>query len=567
MLEGLQFGFGRKLRLVLQTEAAECGLASLAMVAGYHGYDTDLQSLRARYAVSLKGATLAQLMKIAEALGFQARPLRLGLEDLDKLATPCILHWDLKHFVVLRRVRRESIDILDPAHGSRTLKHDEAGRSFTGVALEMAPGLSFKPRKERQQLRLGALLAKARGLPRSLAQVFVLAAALEAFGLVLPFFSQWVIDDVLVSGDSDLLAVLIAGLVLVGSFQVVAGWVRAKVLLHLMTTLNLQWTSSSFAHLLRLPMAWYEKRHLGDVISRFGSIGALQQALTGGMVGIVVDGIMATITLIVMLFYSPQLAAVAGSVVLLYTLIRVLRYGTLRSTSAEQIVRSAKQQTHFMESVRGIQVLKLFNREEDRQRRYMNLAVASTNAGLAVQRQMMFFSSLNAMLLVLENAAVLYLSARLVLGGELSVGMLIAFMGYKTQFVGRASALVDQLLSFKMLGLQTERLADIVLAEPESVSDAALHRSQEGVAASIELCNVSFRLRIQPVDATIWLNISAGVWKSRVFLGRSFNCLATAFSLACEWLERSIPLGKYCLSKPFVFSLVPRCQGLCGSQK
>lgn len=74
-------------------------------------------------------------------------------------------------------------------------------------------------------------------------------------------------------------------------------------------------------------------------------------------------------------------------------------------------------------------------------------------------------------------------------------------------------------------------------------------------------------LRIQPVDATIWLNISAGVWKSRVFLGRSFNCLATAFSLACEWLERSIPLGKYCLSKPFVFSLVPRCQGLCGSQK
>ena len=343
MLEGLQFGFGRKLRLVLQTEAAECGLASLAMVAGYHGYDTDLPSLRARYAVSLKGATLAHLMKIAEALGFQTRPLRLGLEDLDKLETPCILHWDLKHFVVLQRVRRESIDILDPAHGSRTLTHDEAGRSFTGIALEMVPGLSFKPRKERQQLRLGTLLARARGLRRSLVQVLVLAAALEAFGLVLPFFSQWVIDDVLVSGDADLLAVLIAGLVLVGSFQVAAGWVRAKVLLHLTTTLNLQWTSSSFAHLLHLPMAWYEKRHLGDIVSRFGSIGALQQALTGGMVGVVVDGIMATITLIVMLFYSPQLAAVASGVVLLYTLIRVLRYGALRSASGEQIVRSAKQ--------------------------------------------------------------------------------------------------------------------------------------------------------------------------------------------------------------------------------
>ena len=493
MLEGLRFGFGRKLRLVLQTEAAECGLASLAMVAAYHGYDTDLPSLRAKYAVSLKGATLAHLMKIADALGFQTRPLRLGLEDLDKLATPCILHWDLKHFVVLQRVRRESIDILDPAHGSRTLKHDEVGRSFTGIALEMAPGLSFKPRKERQQLRLGALLAKTRGLRRSLLQVFALAGALEVFGLALPFFSQWVIDDVLVSGDSDLLAVLIAGLVLVGGFQVVAGWVRARVLLQLTTSLNLQWTSGSFAHLLRLPMAWYEKRHLGDIVSRFGSIGALQQALTGGMVGVVVDGIMATITLVVMMFYSLQLSAVASGVVLLYAAIRLLRYSALRSASGEQIVRSARQQSHFMESVRGIQVLKLFNREEDRQRRYMNLAVASTNAGLAVQRQMSFFGSLNALLMVLENAAVLYLGARLVLGGQLSVGMLIAFMGYKTQFASRASALVDQLLSFKMLGLQTERLADIVLAEPESQRDAALHRSQEGVAASIEMRNVSFR--------------------------------------------------------------------------
>lgn len=506
MLEGLQFGFGRKLRLVLQTEAAECGLASLAMVAAYHGYDTDLPSLRAKYAVSLKGATLAQLMKIAEALGFQTRPLRLDLEDLDKLATPCILHWDLKHFVVLQRVRRESIEILDPAHGSRTLKHEEAGRSFTGIALEMEPGLSFKPRKERQQLRLRALLARTRGLRRSLVQVFALAAALEVFGLVLPFFSQWVIDDVLVSGDWDLLAVLVAGLVLVGSFQAVAGWARARVLLQLTTSLNLQWTGSSFAHLLRLPMAWYEKRHLGDIVSRFGSIGALQQTLTGGMVGVVVDGIMATVTLIVMLFYSAQLAAVAGGVVLLYAVIRVLRYGALRSASGEQIVRSARQQSHFMESVRGIQVLKLFNREEDRQRRYMNLAVASTNAGLAVQRQTMFFASLNAMLMVLENAAVLYLGARLVLGGQLSVGMLIAFLGYKTQFVSRASALVDQLLSFKMLGLQTERLADIVLAGPEAASDAALHRSQEGFAASIELRNVSFRYA--PDDPWILKDVS-----------------------------------------------------------
>ena len=263
--------------------------------------------------------------------------------------------------------------------------------------------------------------------------------------------------------------------------------------MHLTTSLNMQWVAGSFAHLLRLPMAWYEKRHLGDVVSRFGSIGALQQTLTGGMVGAVVDGIMATITFIVMLLYSPRLAAVAGTAVCLYGLLRTLRYGALRRASGEQIVRSARQQSFFMESVRGIQVLKLFNREDDRLRRYMNLAVATTNAGLAVQRQVLSFASANAVLTTFENAAVLYLGAQLVLGNELSVGMLVAFLAYKTQFVGRATALVDQALSFKMLGLQTERLADIVLGEAEPAHPVGIHHAQEGLDASIELRNVSFR--------------------------------------------------------------------------
>ncbi|MGJ7491660.1 peptidase domain-containing ABC transporter [Variovorax sp. ZT4R33] len=493
MLERLQFGFRRKLRLVLQTEAAECGLASLAMVAGFHGYNTDLASLRARYAVSLKGATLAQLMKIASSMGFQSRPVRLDMAQLDQLALPCVLHWDLKHFVVLRRVRRNTVEIMDPARGLRVLKKTEAGRSFTGVALELAPGLAFKPRTDRQQLRVGALLKRVQGLRSALLQIFALAFAMEVFGLVLPFFSQWVIDDVLVSNDADLLVVLMIGLVTVGAVQVAAGWARGWVLMQVTTLLNLQWTSNAFAHLLRLPMPWFEKRHLGDVISRFGSIGALQQALTGGMVGAVIDGIMAVVTLGVMLVYSAQLALVAGSAVTLYALVRVIRYGALRSASGEQIVRAARQQSYFMESIRGMQVLKLFNREDDRLRRFMNLAVESTNAGLSVQRQVLSFNTLNGLLVTFENAAILFLGAKLVLGGQLSVGMLIAFLGYKAQFMARASALVDQTLAFKMLGLQTERLADIVLAEPETRMGAAAHRSSEAFSGSIELRNVRFR--------------------------------------------------------------------------
>lgn len=495
MLDGLQFGFSRGLRLILQAEAAECGLASLAMVFGYHGYETDLPSLRARFAVSMKGATLSQLMHVAHALGFRTRPVRLDLCDLDQISTPCILHWDLNHFVVLKKARRDELEIFDPASGVRIVRHAEASRAFTGVALEIAPGMAFEPRRERHQLRIRSLLDKVKGMRPALLQLFALAAALEVFGLVLPFFSQWVIDDVLVSGDVDLLVVLVAGMLLVGCFQVITGWVRGWVLMHLTTTVSVQWLAGAFSHLLRLPMNWFERRHLGDVVSRFGSISTLQQTLTGGLVGGVIDGVMTIITFAVMLMYSPMLAAVAGCAVAIYAAIRILRYEALRSANGEQIVRAAKQQSYFMESVRGIQALKLFNRLEARAHRFMNMSIETINAGLAVQRQVLTFGALNALLVTIENAAILYLGAQLVLGAQLSVGMLIAFQSYKSQFVNRAMALIDQVLALRMLGLQTERLADIVLAEPER-QDGPLATGDcpmPDVPVSIEVRDVSCR--------------------------------------------------------------------------
>lgn len=495
MFDSIQFGFTRKLPLILQTEAAECGLAALAMIASFHGYQIDLATLRANHTVSLKGATLAQLMKIATALGLQSRPVRLDMSDLERLPLPCILHWDLHHFVVLKQVRPSTLEIFDPARGRRILSLDMASRSFTGIALELAPGLKFERKRERRQLRLGVLLEQVRGFRGTVAKIFALAVAMEVFGLSIPFFSQWVIDDVLVSGDADLLVVLTVGLLLVGLLQVAAGWLRAWIVMHLTTMLNMHWTSSVFSHLMRLPIVWFEKRHLGDVVTRFGSIAAMQQALTSGMIGAVIDGAMTLVTLAVMLVYNPMLSLVAVITVLLYAAVRVLRYSAMHSASGEQLVRAARQQTFFMESVRGIQPIKLFNRELDRARRFMNLVVGNTNAGLTLQRQAMTFNALNGALVVVENALILYLGARLALGGHFSVGMLIAFLGYKGQFVSRASTLVDQLLNFKMLGLQTERLADIVLSKTERQTpiSGVSHRTPHKTGLSIELHNIRFR--------------------------------------------------------------------------
>ena len=490
--DGLNLGFHKKLPVILQTEAAECGLASLAMVACYHGYVTDLATLRSRYSISLKGATLAELLKIAAALKFQARPLRLDLDEMRELKTPCLLHWDLSHFVVLKAATRDGIEIHDPAHGRRMFKYAEASKLFTGVALELTPDILFEKKEEKQQLKLRTLFGKVTGLKRSLLQVFLLAGALEVFGIVAPFFSQWIIDDALVSGDQNLLTILAIGVLFVALIRMAVGLIRSWVVMHLSTTLSLEWFANVFAHLLKLPVPWFEKRHLGDVVSRFGSLGSIQQAMTGGLVGAVLDGIMGVVTLAMMFIYSPILSGIALAAVVLYAALRIARYGALRDASAEQLVRQARQQSHFMESIRGIQALKLFNREEDRRQRYLKLAVDTTNNGLSIQKHNIAFSTANGLLVALENAAILYLGAMLVLSNQFSVGMLVAFIAYKDQFITRISAFIDTVISFRMLGIQAERLADIVLTAPEEASQD-IYLSQDAVEADIEVRNVSFR--------------------------------------------------------------------------
>lgn len=193
-LPRLHFGFGQRLPLVLQGEAAECGLACLAMVAGYHGYRTDLLSLRRRFTVGLRGSTLKGVMDIASALALSSRPIRIELGDLPQLPTPCLLHWNLNHFVVLKKVLRKGggapagIVVHDPARGQLTLSMAEVSASFTGVVLELTPTPGFRREEDKQRISLRQMMGSATGLKRSLAQIFVLALALEAFALVGPFF-------------------------------------------------------------------------------------------------------------------------------------------------------------------------------------------------------------------------------------------------------------------------------------------------------------------------------------------------------------------------------------------
>jgi len=492
MLDRLHLGLGgRRLPLILQTEAAECGLACLAMVAAHHGLCTDLPTLRQRFSLSLKGATLADLARMAGPLNLNPRALRLEMEHLPQLQLPCVLHWDLTHFVVLKALKRGTAVIHDPARGVRHLPLDEVSRHFTGVALELLPTTDFKPRTERQAVSLRQLLGRVTGLKRSLLQIFVLALALEAFMLLAPFFMQWVVDGVLVSADRDLLVTLGLGFGLLVLIQVATGAIRSWAVLYLASTLNLQWLSNVFAHLMRLPVAWFEKRHQGDVMSRFGAVRRIQETLTTNFMEVVLDGLLVIATLAMMWIYSPLLSAIALLGVAVYALLRWAFFQPLREATEEAIVHDAKAQTHFLESLRGVQAIKLFSRQQDRQARFMNLIVDAMNADIATKKLGISFGVFNKLVFGLERVAVIWVGALLVMDRSFSVGMLFAFLAYKEQFALRISGLIDKVVELKMLRLQGERLADIVLTTPEA--ESSVRPAVVPLQPKIELRGVTFK--------------------------------------------------------------------------
>jgi ATP-binding cassette subfamily B protein RaxB len=463
------------------------------MIATYHGHRVDLATLRGRFGVSSRGTTLEHLLNYAGQLSLVGRPVRLELDELAHLKLPCILHWRMNHFVVLVRADTKGIEIHDPATGARRLTYDEIDSAFTGIAVELVPSLTFTPIDEQRRVPLSALLGKVQGLRRGLVMVFVMALALEILALLSPMLQQWTTDEALTSGDHDLLNILaFSGLLLVAT-QAAISQARGWSLMYLSTHLGLQWSASIFTHLLRLPASWFEKRHLGDVVSRFGSASAIQRKLTTGFIAAILDGMMAVATLIMMFLYSPILSTVVLASVCLYALLRMVAYRPLREANMEGMILSAQEQSCFLETIRAVQAIKLAGREMERRTRWLNFVAESVNRGIRTQKLGLLFGNLQLAFSAAVGALLFRIGAGLIMdgNGSFTIGMLVAFTSYSGQFGARMGSLIDNAVEWRMLSVHCERLADIVLekAEPDGDEFPGLAK----LLPRIELLNVSFR--------------------------------------------------------------------------
>ncbi|MGA7588422.1 MAG: peptidase domain-containing ABC transporter [Rouxiella badensis] len=536
LVQKLHFGFGRKVPQIIQTEAAECGLACVAMVCGFHRLQTDLLTLRQQFDVSTRGVTLKTLMSITSQLHLKSRALQLDIDELGALKTPCILHWDMNHFVVLIAVHRGRVIVHDPAFGRRVLGIHEVSTHFTGVALELWPDAEFVQKKSLNQLNLRRMMSNIDGLGSTLLKLFCFSLMIESVNLLLPVGMQLVMDHVIPAQDVNLLTLICLGLLFFVLFRTGVSMLKSWSQLVMSTLIDVQWKTRLFDHLLALPLSYFEKRKLGDIQSRFISLDTLRTTLTTNIVNSLMDGIMSLGLIIMMALYGGWLVWVILGFTTLYTLFRMVTYPRYRQISEEQLVKTARASSHFMESLYGMGTLKALGLSPNRAQRWLNMNIDIANANVRKTRFDMLYSGGNALITTLDQIVLLWLGASQVIDGHMTLGMFVAFNTYRGQFSDRAANLLNMALQLRMLSLHSERIADIALNDVEyCMPERPLLYTSE--PAALEVQNVSFQYDALSAPLIKNLNLVIAAGESVAITGPSGKGKTTLMKLLCGLLQ------------------------------
>lgn len=468
----VNFRLGRRLPIYIQDEVAECALACLAMIADYHGFEIDLRQLRKCFGSSARGVTLADVLSAARSIKLQGRGVRIEMDGLRHLTTPCILHWDRNHFVVLKEIKGDRLVVHDPATGVVEMGFSEASKHFTGVALELSPAPDFRQARFKESVTLRQLTGRVVGWRQAAGTVLLLAGGLELLLILTPLLIQLVVDGALGSEDFSLLTIIAVGLAVSFILQALISVARSWTTLFLSMRLKTQWYGNVFGHMLKLPLSYFEQRFIGSIASRFDSISTIQRTISGNFVETVLDGFAALLMLVAMFFYSRVLGSIVVLSVLLYLAVKSANYRRLEQATQVYLARFGKQQTLLLETLRGIRPLRLFKREDQQEMRWQAILMDATNSQLDCEKISTLVRSSNVLIFGLETAAIVWLGGNKVISGSLTIGMFVAFLAFKEQFNVRIAALIDRLFDLRLLSAQLDRLADIVLTEPARSTDS-----------------------------------------------------------------------------------------------
>lgn len=534
--ELLHFDRRKRVPLQLQTESSECGLACLSMLSGFYGRHTDLLTLRQQAELSSRGSSLASLIQTAGKIGMASRPVSVNITELSEMRLPCILHWDFNHFVVLAGIKGKNYIIHDPATGRCIITMDELSNHFTGIGLEVWPDADFEPQVQQSRLKIGNLLSGITGFKTAIAKIFCLSLIIEFITLLMPVGTQMVMDNALPASDRGLLTLVCLSLLLMMLIQAGSSVIRGWMIMVMSTYTNLQWKDGLFRHLLNLPLAWFERRHMGDVQSRFSSLDSLQSALTQSLPGAIIDGIMAAGAFILLLLYGGVLTWIVTAFTFAFALLRVITWPRYRQAQEELLIKNGRAASSFTETLYATATVRAQGLSEQRRQSWLALLADASNSSISLMRFDVLAGIAGTLIGAFDGVVILWIGISAVMDHTMTLGAFVAFSSFRGMFSDRVLSLTALLLQLRMLMLHSERIADIALSEPETQKTEQLIFSP-GQALSLEAKNLSFSYDAHSPVVFSDFNLTVLAGESVAITGPSGMGKTTLMKVLCGLIE------------------------------
>lgn len=480
-----------KLPVIQQVQHSECGHACVAMVSNYHGHCIDLFSLREIEEPSMNGSTLFDIVKLLEKLKLSTRALRVDVTELKYVQCPAILHWNMNHFVVLKSINNKYAIIHDPASGRRKISLSELSSSFTGVVLEIEKTTDFSSISAKQKFRLIDLFHSIQGLKNNLIVLLFLSLTIEVFILINPLFLQYITDNAANTHSLNNLYVIASGFIILTLCHTFIEYTRSNFVVFLTNSMSEYFSSGVMNHLLRIPFEYFERRHKGDILSRFHSIHEIQSKVTTDSINTLLDGIVIILAVAIMLFYSIQLTAIVLLALTLFLILRICFYRHHKNQTEISVGEHANVSSKFLEILHSIMPIKLYSKEPFMYRDWKSYFIKAMNADIRIARANILYSTANIFLFNIEHIFVVIVGAILVIHNQFSIGMLIAFLAYRQILVSKSSSFIHKIFDYKLVSVQLTRVADILMQSVEIAKDVNIIDKE--IQGAIKVQNLEYK--------------------------------------------------------------------------
>ncbi|MCX7592682.1 MAG: peptidase domain-containing ABC transporter [Fischerella sp.] len=489
-----------------QQSASDCGAACLVMIGRYWGKRFSISLLRDLANTNRSGASIKGLVTAAESIGFSTRPVKASLEKLAEQPLPAIAHWEGKHYIVVYEITKKRVIVCDPAIGQRSLTHNQFKASWTGYALLLQPTAGLKETPEATQ-PFWQFFDLIKPHAQVLLEVVVASVLIQLFGLVTPLFTQLLLDRVVVQGSTLTLNAVGLGLIIFGLFRVAMSGLRQYLLDHTANRIGVALMVGFIKHTFRLPLAFFESRYVGDIVSRVQENQKIQRFLTGEALSTTLDLVTVFIYIGLMFWYSWQLALLMLLVVPPFVLLALIATPFLRLISREIFHTLAQESSYLIESLTGIRTIRSMAIEQTVRWRWeelLNQAVKKNFSGQVIGIRLQVFSTT---IETLATTILLWFGAWQVIQNQLTIGQLVAFNMLLGQVIRPFQRLVVLWNELQEVVISTERINDVLQAEPEEDLQTSPKQFIPNLQGSIRFVAVTFRYHPES-DRNVLENLS-----------------------------------------------------------